>query len=136
MQVCPTDYVRRENMVVKCKYIKLFFFFIILVPPDPPQILEAPIAAVILGKPTNITCLVKNGKPGAKITWYLAGKLMNRKLYSTDMFTKPNKRVDTKGNIMLIPKTEHSGKQLECRAINEALQNPYETRVTLNVQCK
>ncbi|CAI9723007.1 kin of IRRE 1 isoform X1 [Octopus vulgaris] len=106
----------------------------VLFPPDPPQILEAPIAAVILGKPTNITCLVKNGKPGAKITWYLAGKLMNRKLYSTEMFTKPNKRVDTKGNIMLIPKTEHSGKLLECHAINEALQNPYVTRVTLNVQ--
>lgn len=117
-------------------YICIYIYFVFSVRPDQPQILEAPIAPVILGEPTNITCEAKNGKPAAKISWYLNGQMMNRKLYSTEVRRKKNKLVDSIGHVLLVPKSEDSGKILECYAINEALTRPHKTSVKLDVQCE
>lgn len=125
-QVTPT----KDVAGIRSNTVRLTVLF----RPDQPQILEAPIAPVILGEPTNITCEAKNGKPAAKISWYLNGQMMNRKLYSTEVRRKKNKLVDSIGHVLLVPKSEHSGKILECYAINEALTRPHKTSVKLDVQ--
>ncbi|XP_041373923.1 irregular chiasm C-roughest protein-like isoform X2 [Gigantopelta aegis] len=106
----------------------------VLIPPDEPVIEGQPIISVILGRPTNITCRANNSRPGADITWHISNRRLTDRIYSRSVPQSVGKLVDSVGILTINATKSDSGKQLECRAQNEALNEPRTVTATINVQ--
>ncbi|KAL5019753.1 hypothetical protein ScPMuIL_002645 [Solemya velum] len=106
----------------------------IVLPPDSPEIQGGgETVPVVLGIPSNITCLAANGKPAADITWFISGVRVTEGVTSTQTVQADGKRVDTISNLEIKAEETDTGKEIECQASNAALTQPHRTRVVLDV---
>lgn len=106
----------------------------VVIPPERPTIDGAPTIPIVLHRPTNITCRANNGKPAATITWFMDGQRITEHVYSRSHPRPEEKFVDTVGMVTVNASKEDSGRRIECRAINEFMEQPYRVFATLDVQ--
>ncbi|XP_056011083.1 kin of IRRE-like protein 3 isoform X2 [Ostrea edulis] len=109
----------------------------VIAPPSNPIIDGGPIKSLVLGVPTNITCMADGGKPAPQMLWYKegSGRITNN-TYTTGTTNELTKVTDIIGTLTLKATNEDHEKKIECRVKNEALREPLSTSVILNVQYK
>ncbi|XP_055865864.1 kin of IRRE-like protein 1 isoform X4 [Biomphalaria glabrata] len=103
----------------------------VIVPPERPSIINAPTIAVVLNRPSNITCRADRGKPAAQITWHLNSQ---RLTHGVNVYTQMNgKYIDTIGVLSFNATMADLGQTIECQAITEFMETPFRTSAKLNV---
>ncbi|PVD27436.1 hypothetical protein C0Q70_12595, partial [Pomacea canaliculata] len=101
----------------------------VVIPPEHPTIDGAPTIPVVLHRLTNVTCRANRGKPAATITWYMDNQRI------TDRSPRlEEKFVDTVGMVTINASKTDAGRRIECRAINDFMEQPYRTFATIDVQ--
>lgn len=131
-----TSVVNINILNVELIFKEVMKFNIFSVPPSPP-VLAGTLIPVRLDEPTNVSCIVLNGKPISKITWKKDEVEITENMYTISNLQKDGKRVNVTGIVTITATSADAGKKIECGAWNEALkdQQPLWTQATLDVQC-
>ncbi|XP_063898791.1 fasciclin-3 isoform X2 [Helicoverpa armigera] len=80
-------------------------------------------------------CVVPNGRPAAKITWFLGSEELLQGVYQPVVTSEPGSDLQTiSQNVSKTLTDEDDAKKLVCRAEHEALEKPMEVTRQLHVQ--
>ncbi|CAH2236583.1 jg15342 [Pararge aegeria aegeria] len=95
--------------------------------PGAPQLLSAPQATFREGDGFMAQCIVPNGRPAAKITWYLDEVQLLAGIHQPIITSEPGSDLMTiSQNVSRTLAPEDNGQKLVCRAEHEALDAPRE----------
>lgn len=89
---------------------------------------EKEVYQVVEGSPTRLRCIATDSKPITKLQWSLSEQALNSsESVSGDVL------LTTLSEVILVPKKEDHGKQINCVATNQALKKPTAVSVELDV---
>ncbi|CAG4986167.1 unnamed protein product [Colias eurytheme] len=96
-------------------------------PPGNPQLISPPQSNFKEGDILMAQCIVPNGRPAAKITWFLDDIQILTGVHQPIISSEPGLDLETiSQNITMNLSADDNGKRLMCRSEHEALDNPRE----------
>lgn len=114
---------------VQLKNLSVALKVVVVYPPSPPTITGYDTqVGVVAGSELNLLCSSSHSHPPAMLSWYRDNKLVSRN-YDTIESTRTSESY-----YRLAPVAPADNKAvLKCNAINQAMDEPYSTNITLNV---
>ncbi|XP_060809024.1 fasciclin-3 isoform X2 [Amyelois transitella] len=98
-------------------------------PPGDPRLVSPPAPSFKEGDRFLAQCVVPDGRPAAKITWYLDDKELQEGLYKPEVTSSPGSDLQTVSqNISRVVTADDNNVVLTCRAEHEALQQVREAK--------
>ncbi|KPJ17368.1 Fasciclin-3 [Papilio machaon] len=95
--------------------------------PGDPQLISPPQASFKEGDIFMAQCIVPNGRPAAKITWFLDDEQVLAGTHQPIVTSEPGSDLQTiRQNVSRALTADDSGKRLVCRAEHESLDQPKE----------
>ncbi|KAL4711235.1 hypothetical protein ACJJTC_019076 [Scirpophaga incertulas] len=103
--------------------------------PGDPQLISPPQPSFLEGEEFRAQCIVPNGRPAAKITWFLGEMQLLRGTHQPVVTSPPGSDLQTVSqNVTLTLTADDAGRTLVCRAEHEALDQPTEAKRQINVR--
>ncbi|XP_049883846.1 fasciclin-3 isoform X2 [Pectinophora gossypiella] len=102
--------------------------------PDAPQLLSPQEAIFREGETFDAQCVVPNGRPAARITWFLDSEPLLVGVHQAVVEQEPGSDLQTiKQNVTRALRADDAGRRLVCMVEHEALDKPREASRQLNV---
>ncbi|KAJ0182907.1 hypothetical protein K1T71_000883 [Dendrolimus kikuchii] len=102
--------------------------------PAEPALLSPPQPTFKEGDVFMAQCIVADGRPAARINWYLDDEQITSGIHKPVVTSEPGSDLETiKQNISITMKADHGGRMLICRSEHEALDEPRQVKRQLVV---